>query len=307
MQEFQRLLSGVTRFDQLYGILNAWFDVLASSFSGAHFPANPTTGQFCYRTDMTPPRLFQYNGQAWGDPGANMPAVAAAAAELAAARGVAASLEARLDVALNDDGTLKIPLPAAGWWTPEADAVARMSDDQFSVRGDKRHIYQKRRAVRLEQDADASAYVTATAWQAAENVTVVSLSAPVVDTGLSGVAYGQEVGNEPRDSGLQPCTVEVTDTSGEKAVSLADLGFPAIEGDWFPVLQILGRKPYVATAHSVTSSGFTLRLYRPDGTQGADVSRGIADCGGGYECGAGMECGQAVPVEGVRVGVLIPA
>ena len=227
MQDFQRLLSGVTRFDQLYGILNTWLDVLMSNFSGAQFPANPTTGQFCFRTDMTPPRLYQFDGRAWTDPATGMPAVAALLTELAAARGTAASLEARLDVALNDDGTLKNPLPAAGWWTPEADTVARMSDNQFTVRGDKRQIYRKRRAVRLEQNTDASAYVIAASYQGAADVTVVSLSAPVVDTGLSAVAYGQEVGNEPRDSGLQPCTVEVTDTSGEMTVLLADYGFPA--------------------------------------------------------------------------------
>ena len=307
MQEFQRLISGVTRFDQLYGILNAWLDVLMSNFSGAQFPANPTTGQFCYRTDMTPPRLYQFDGRAWGDPAEKMPAVDALLKELSAARGTAASLEARLDVALNDDDTLKNPLPAAGWWTQEADAVARMSDNQFTVRGDKRQIYRPRRAVRLEQNTDASAYVIGAAWQDMADVTVVSLSAPVVDTGLSGVAYGQEVGNEPRDSGLQPCMVEVTDASGEMDVLLADSGFAPIEGDWFPVLQVMGRKPYLVTAHSVTSSGFTLRLYRPDGTRGADISQGTAECGAGFESGAGMECGQSVPVEGVRVGVLIPA
>lgn len=305
-QDFQKLVSGVTRFDQLYGVLNAWLDVLLSNFSGPQFPANPTTGQPCFRTDMTPPRLYRFDGSAWVDPGATSPAVVAAVTELVAARGSAASLEARLDVTLNDDGTLKAPAPAAGWWAAEPDTVERMSDNQFTVSGDKTHIYTKRRAVRLEQNADAQAWVLSSSYQASAGVTVVSLTSAVVDAGLSGVRYGQEVGNEPNVKGLQPFEIEVKSTNGVRAVSLADFGISSIAGDWYPVLQILGARPYLAQARDITQAGFTLCLFRPDGSPGADVSAGIAECGSGLACGAGQECGQHVPVRGVRVGVLLP-
>lgn len=305
-QDAQKLVSGVTRFDQLYGLLNAWLDVLGSQFAGPQFPANPTVGQPCFRTDMTPPRVFHYDGQAWRDPAEVSPAVLAATTELVATRGSAATLEARLDVALNDDGTLKSGAPAAGWWTKDPDPVARLSDNQFTVRGDKRAIYVKRRAVHLEQDADAKTYVLASDYQTSAGVTVVSLVAAVVDAGLSGVSYGQEVGNEPGVKGLQPYEIEVTAANGAQEVSLAAFGIPPISGTWFPVLQVMGGKPYSAQAQNIRQDGFTVRLFRPDGSPGADVTSGVAECGTGLESGAGLECGQAVPVRGVRVGCLIP-
>lgn len=96
-QNTQKLVSGVTRFDQLYGLLNAWLDVLGSQFAGPQFPANPTVGQPCFRTDMTPAgSVFHYDGQAWRDPAEVSPAVLAATTELVAARGSAATLEAGL-------------------------------------------------------------------------------------------------------------------------------------------------------------------------------------------------------------------
>lgn len=81
----------------------------------------------------------------------------------------------------------------------------------------------------------------------------------------SGVSYGQEVGNEPGVKGLQPYEIEVTAADGAQDVSLAAFGIPPIAGTWFPVLQVMGGKPYTAQAQNITQDGFTVRLFRPDG------------------------------------------
>jgi hypothetical protein len=304
MQNFSLLVSGVTRFDQLYGMVNTLFEVVRSQFSGVQFPANPTVGQPCYRTDMTPPRLFTFNGAEWADVVSGSPAVISAVKEIQDARGSAASLEARLDVALNDDGTLKGNAPASDWWTQEADPVARLSENQFTVAGDKRAIYVKRRAVLLEQDADAKTHVTDVVYDG--GTTIVSLAGRVVDAGLSGVSYGQEVGNEPLVMGFRTVIVEVTAPDGRHVVALSDLGIPPLSPGWFPQLQILGAIPYRATAQDVTPDAFTVRLFMPDGKPGAVVTSGIATSGSGLRCGNAVFCGQLVPVRGVKVGCLIP-
>jgi hypothetical protein len=303
-QNFQQLVSGVTRFDQLYGMINTMFDVLRSQFSGSQFPANPSVGQPCFRSDMAPARLFMFNGSAWVDAVSGSPSVTGALAEIAAARGSAASLEARLDVALNDDGTLKGDAPASDWWTLEADPVARLSENQFTVQGDKRAIYVRRRAVHLEQDADAKGHVLDAVY--ADGTTIVSLSEKIVDTGLSGVAYGQEVGNEPLALGFRMLIVEVTDPAGRHVVSLADYGLQARGPGWFPALQIVGAVSYRASPQDITQDGFTIRLFMPDGKPGALATSGKATFGSGLRFGTGKRFGQAVPVRGVKVGCLIP-
>lgn len=305
-QDFQLLVSGVTRFDQLYGIVNTLFEVCRSNFSGPQFPENPTTGQPCWRTDMNPPRLFIFNGSDWVDVVSGSPAVNAAIKEVVDARGSAASLEARLGVALNDDGTLKGNAPASDWWTTEADAVGRLSENQFTVAGDKRAIYVKRRAVKLEQGTDAKSYVTDAVYQNASNLTVVSLADPVVDTSLAKVDYGQEVGNEPSAMGFRSIVLEVLSSDGKLVVPLSSLDIPAMEREWCPDLQVVGPVPYHVTAQDITQDSFTVRLFYPDGKPGARVSSGIAESGTGLECGNGLFCGQSVPVRGVKVGCLIP-
>jgi hypothetical protein len=304
MQNYNKLISGVTRFDELYGRINDMFDAGRSQFSGAEFPGNPTVGQPCYRVDMSPPQWFIFDGQTWSDPFVASTAMSAVTREVQDARGSAATLEARLDVAMNQDGTLKTNTPVGGWWTPEPDPVERLSDNQFTILGDRRQVYAKRRAVMLEQDDDAVSWVFAVAYQG--GATIVTLSDPVVQPSLTGVSFGQEVGNEPGMQGFRVVPVEVTDPGGVKEVSLSELGFPTMSGAWYPLLQVYGPKPYTATVRPILPDSFTIRLFRPDGTPGADVSSGKAETGIGLQCGDAVFCGQVVPIIGVIVGCFIP-
>lgn len=120
-------------------------------------------------------------------------AVSPVLAEMEDARGTAASLDARLGVAINPDGTLKGAAPATGWWTTEGDAVAYASASTFTVDGDKEAIYTPGRAIYLNQTTDAYGYVASSAHAA--GTTTVTVSGCVVDAGLSAIDYGQPADN----------------------------------------------------------------------------------------------------------------
>jgi hypothetical protein len=304
MQVFRRLISGVTRFDELYGIINDALDSLRSQFSGVQFPDNPTTGQKCFRVDMSPPREFTFDGRGWVDPASGSPALSGVIREVENARGAAATVQARLDVALNDDGTLKGNAPASDWWTQEADPVSRVSGNQFSATGDKRAIYTKRRAVRLKQSRDARSHVLDVAFDGSN--TIVSLTDRIVDSGLSGVFFGQEAGNEPLAMGFRQFEFEITSPDGRQVITLADHGLPPIPPPYFPLLQVLGGVPYRTAIQDILADAFTVRLFMPDGRPGATVTSGIVTSGSGLRSGTGMRSGQRVPVRGVKIGCLVP-
>ena len=197
MQNMQTLVSGSTTFGQLYALLNNNMTTLASQFSGSTFPANPTTGQPCYRTDKNPPVWYIFNGTTWEDGAMASAIVTALLAETQKARGTAATLDARLDVALNADGTLKAPTPAGGWWTQETGAIARVSASIFSVAGDRRQIYTALRAVRLAQNTDADSHVVSCSYAAESDLTIVTIDDSVVDVGITTVFYGIDVASTP--------------------------------------------------------------------------------------------------------------
>ncbi len=195
-QDFQALVSGTTTFGQLYAVLNGCLEALKTFFSGTSFPASPTQYQPCLRTDLS--RFYIYDGSSWVDLTTYLPAYLAYASEITAARGSAASLDARLDVAINDDGTLKASTPAGSWWMTEADTVARVDSTTFTVTGDKTAIYKKNRAVFLDQTTDAYGYVSAdSTYSSGTGLTTVIVRGCAVDTGLSAVQYGQAPNNSP--------------------------------------------------------------------------------------------------------------
>ena len=250
MQNYQALVSGVTTFGQLYGLLNNNMDALRSQFAGIQFPENPTVGQPCYRTDMTPPRMYQYDGNGWTDFAAASPGVAALIAEVTLARGIAASLNARLSVALNPDGTLKGDAPASDWWNEEPDDIARVSDTAFSVSGDKRQIYTPRRALLIAFDGGAtlSTWVQGAAYDADADRTQVTVSQGPIGTTPLAVEFGQPVGNEPRIS-----VASYTETGLTRAIKDSEAQAGALDPDLFDLpyitlsaLDILVRKAVIA-------------------------------------------------------------
>ena len=194
-QDYNALQSGVTLFSALYGILNNNFAALRTLFSGSTAPSSPAVYQRWLDTSGTP-RLKIWDGSAWRDITDYLYPYQSSKTELEAARGSAASLDARLDVALNEDGTLKAGAPAGGWWATEADTVAYASASSFTVDGDKSAVYTARRAVSLTQTSNTTGHVTSSSYASGPDETTVNVDC-TVDTGLGAVQYGQPVNNDP--------------------------------------------------------------------------------------------------------------
>lgn len=195
-QNFQTPVSGQTRIGELYGVLTGALEALRSAFIGATQPASPVEGQGWIDSTSTPYRFKIYQSGQWVDFTDVLPAFQSVRRELESARGDAASLEARLDVAINPDGTLKSNAPAGSWWTAEPDAVVYASENSFLAAGDKTGIYKPKRAVRLEQNADACGYVVSSVYSGGTGKTTVTVDC-TVDVGLAGVEFGQGTENAP--------------------------------------------------------------------------------------------------------------
>ncbi len=194
-QTFSALQSGVTTFNQLYGIINNNIDAIRSQWSGTSTPGSPVVGQPFYNT--TTGKITIWNGTSWIDPADTSTTVLANTAEILAARGTTSSLNARLSVSLNDDGTLKGAAPVGDWWMTEADDVAFVDASTFTVSGDKTAIYVKNRALYLTQTSNDYDYVVSSSYNDGTDLTTVVTLNSNVDSGLSAVEYGQPVTNTP--------------------------------------------------------------------------------------------------------------
>lgn len=215
-QSYEQLVNGVTTFADLYDKINGSTEACRSDFSGTAFPSSPTTGQTCYRTDLD--ATYRYKGAITGwavdDP-------TLVTDEVETARGSTATLDARLSVAINEDGTLKGDAPSSDWWTVEADDVEYVSATEFTVEGDKTAIYLENRAVYLTQTTSGVAWVSEANAAGSPLVTTVVVKGGVsVDSGLSAVKYGQPDGNQPFNelTDFSDLTEETTPASGDLLV-----------------------------------------------------------------------------------------
>jgi hypothetical protein len=194
-QSFSQLISGSTTFSELYGRINNNIEAVRSQWSGTTAPADPVQGQPFLNTNTG--RLYIWSGSAWLDATGYLPEFTAIASEVTAARGSAASLDARLDVSINEDGTLKGGAPAGNWWMTEADTVAYDTASTFTVSGDKTAVYTANRAVKLTQSSNDAGHVVSASYSSGPGETTVTVDC-TVDAGLSAVEYGQPVDNEPK-------------------------------------------------------------------------------------------------------------
>ena len=179
--------SGVTTLGELYQIIRDHIAALVSSFSGTSYPSSPVAGQLCYRTDLgTNGMLKKYNGATWED----IDYESAINDEVIEARGTAASLDARLDQALNEDGTLKGSAPASGWWSTEGETATYVNTTTFTLPGDQTAVYTVGRPVYFSGVAGAPQYSRVVSSTYTSSTSIVIQDA-VLDGSLSGVFYGQ--------------------------------------------------------------------------------------------------------------------
>ena len=158
-------------------------EAIRSSFSGTTPPSNPTEGQWWLKSDTE--ENFQYLGTEWVlDPSRVLNA------EVTAARGSTANLNARLSVALNEDGTVKETVPVtANKWIEETETIEFVDATSFTVEGDLTAIYIADRALNLTQTTSDIVYVLESTAAGSPIKTTVTVKGGIVDSGLSKVEY----------------------------------------------------------------------------------------------------------------------
>lgn len=158
--------------------------------------------------------------------------------EIIAARGTAASLNARISVTINEDGTAKSPIPASGWWTEEPDTIAFVSANSFTVSLDKTAIYTQNRAIKATVTAGTVySHVVSSSYDSVTGTTTVTIRDSVLDSGLSAVYYGQDPNS---DAYVEAAVVPLGGkTGGDLKVDIAgnDVtikpGYREVGGKWY--------------------------------------------------------------------------
>ena len=190
--------AGVTTFGQLYQVLRDNVDAAATLFAGASFPANPDAGRPCFRTDRLTtngvPKLYVYTGlPLLGETGwVELSANSVVGEEIVNARGSKSSLDQRLDVALNEDGTLKAAttLNPSQWFKPTGWTWTYVSSTSFKVVGDQTDIYKSLR--RLKANLGASTVyseVASSSYSAGPDETTIQILDAVLDNTLVDVEH----------------------------------------------------------------------------------------------------------------------
>ncbi len=192
-------LPGVgTPFSGLYQIIRDHIAAAISQFSGTAFPAGPVAGQKCYRTDRLTvsgySKCYTYTGNgALGESGWVEDAIGTALGEeVINARGSKPSLDQRLDVAMNEDGTLKAStsLNPSQWQDMTGHTFTYLTTTSFKIDGDQTDIYKNLRRLKVNLAASmAYSEVVSSSFSAGPNETTVQILDAVLDATLVDVEH----------------------------------------------------------------------------------------------------------------------
>ena len=184
-QTFETPVSGTTTFGQLYAKIINLVEALRSTFSGTAFPASPAPveGQLCYRTDED--KLYIYRNTAWEE----VPLAGTLWQEIINARGTKPSIDQRLDVAMNEDGTLKAAtsLNPSQWYKPSL-TFTYISATSFKVNGDQRDIYKPTRRLKINITG-STVYSEVVAASYAASETTITIYDSVLTSALIDVEH----------------------------------------------------------------------------------------------------------------------
>lgn len=250
---------------------------LASQNSGNAFPTgqNVWVGIPCYRKDLQAIYVCTFvdpsgANHTWTDISDLMPGLGQLKIEVLNARGVAASLGARLDVSLNHDGSLKGNAPAGEWWEPSTPyTFTKVNTDKLEIAdGDYTALFETDRAVLLHPSHN-KAYVVSSSYENETNKTIV-----VIDEEVGGdteIQFGAPVGNasKVKEASKEAAgVVEITDSvrasseispeenkvPTEKAVALA------LEAQEVPLVQTINPSQSASTEKAPSEKAIALAL-----------------------------------------------
>jgi hypothetical protein len=188
-QTFTVFVSGTTLFsNNFFDKVEENFTAIRSKWSGSSAPSSPKTYQSWFDTSGATAVWKIYNGSSWVNAETFLSNYQDVSGEVEDARGTASDLDARLSIALNDDGTLKTTT-SSSVWVEETNSVSYSDSSTFVVSGaDVTAVYVAGRALKLTQTSDDFVYVESSSFGGAD--TTVNIYGGSVDSGLSKVEYG---------------------------------------------------------------------------------------------------------------------
>jgi len=177
-------------------------ETLKSQFGGTAFPSNPTAGQPCFRTDLglavagggTTGQWFTYSGNVnAGQSGWVLPEdMSEISQEIINSRGSKLTLDQRLDISLNEDGTLKDNVTGviSEWQDPTTLTFTFISSNTFKTNGNTTDIYKVDRFAKANITAQ-SIYtkVVSSTYNGGQDETNVVLDTVLLDNTLIDVHY----------------------------------------------------------------------------------------------------------------------
>jgi hypothetical protein len=272
MQTYDPLkpISGTTKLSQLYQIIRDHIASLVSNFSGTSYPSTPVVGQHCFRSDLD----IEYRYTAASGWSEVVSAGAGLGLELVTARGSLGSLDQRLDVSHNEDGTLKAAtsLNPSQWYNMTA-ASGVVSVTQFKLYGaDGTAIYRPTRRLKINRSS-GTAYtdVISSSYSAPDTTVVVrdgvisnlisvehSIVSPNIGASDGAVSY-EMISCKQKTYASTTYTVKPTDTIILAGGSFTITGCPATQYGPGRTLQVKN-----------TSTGTI--IYDPDSSETVDGS-----------------------------------
>lgn len=191
---------GVTKIKtELYTLLNNTLEALRSGFEGPSKPTNPIVGQVWKKTvNGKVTKIYEYTGNTnhvtdgeigWVE---NMIGISSVILDLIAAKGSKSTLAEFLNVAFNQDGTLKASttLNPSQWVSLTGQTFAYVDTATFTVTGNQTDIYTATRRLKINlTGSTVYSEVVSSSYDAGQNKTTVIVLNAVINSTLTSVEH----------------------------------------------------------------------------------------------------------------------
>ena len=99
-------------------------------------------------------------------------------------------------------------------------------------------------------------------------------------------------------------TIPVESKNGVCAIVLAEIGHPEMQDVFNPIINIIAAKQYYHCIKDISKTGFSVQIYRKDGTPGVDIAEYIESST--FTAGENQQCGTPGSGATVKLGISIP-